>query len=63
MDGVKSALAVMKHGLRPEVPADAPPAAAALMRACWAADSDDRPTMAEVVIALETLTADLEADL
>ncbi|PSC72637.1 kinase [Micractinium conductrix] len=40
---------VSQHGSRPDIPADCPPALAALMQRCWEADPALRPTAAQVV--------------
>lgn len=34
---------------RPDLPQDAPPSYADLIRRCWAADPADRPTMADIL--------------
>lgn len=47
----------VRNGLRPEIPKDVPETLAKLMRACWDQDPKKRPTMSEVVAALEPLAA------
>ncbi|CAN0033925.1 unnamed protein product [Sphacelaria rigidula] len=45
---IQAAFAVARQGLRPQLPHDAPPALAALIRSCWHQTSDARPSFAQV---------------
>eukprot|EP00250_Pteridium_aquilinum_P005037 c15196_g1_i2 orf=704-1861(+) len=47
--------AVVKQNLRPEIPKCCPSALATVMRKCWDANPDKRPTMEEVVHMLEAI--------
>lgn len=48
---------IARDGLRPEIPPYAPPALAALMAECWAAEEQLRPTSSEVVRRLRLFYA------
>ncbi|KAI5071459.1 hypothetical protein GOP47_0013710 [Adiantum capillus-veneris] len=47
--------AVVKQNLRPEIPKCCPSALATVMKKCWDANPDKRPTMEEVVHMLEAI--------
>lgn len=47
--------AVVKQNLRPEIPKCCPSALATVMKKCWDANPDKRPTMEEVVNMLEAI--------
>lgn len=47
--------AVVKQNLRPEIPKCCPSALATVMKKCWDANPDKRPTMEEVVHMLEVI--------
>lgn len=51
--------AVVIEGCRPELPADAPPALAALGRRCLAVDPEERPTFAQILEELDLLRNEL----
>jgi len=55
--GVKAAMDVMNHGLRPEIPSYTPPALATLMQWCWQGNPEERPQMADVAQALKLMYA------
>jgi serine/threonine protein phosphatase PrpC len=55
------AAAVAAEGLRPTLAEGAPPALAALLRACWAAAPAERPAAAAVAAALAAAAASLAA--
>ncbi|KAL6758610.1 hypothetical protein V8C86DRAFT_2592545 [Haematococcus lacustris] len=49
----QAATAVVYQGLRPDIPACTPPSLAALIKACWAAVPDQRPSFNAVVADLQ----------
>ncbi|KAJ9529577.1 hypothetical protein QJQ45_013916 [Haematococcus lacustris] len=49
----QAATAVVYQGLRPDIPACTPPSLAALIKACWAAVPDQRPSFNVVVADLQ----------
>ena len=51
---------VSLHGARPPVPLGAPAPLVALIRRCWAEDSEERPTIEDVELALQTARASLD---
>jgi serine/threonine protein kinase len=53
MTAVQAAFAVVNKGVRPNIPADCPPALADIMCRCWDASPDMRPPFAQVVRLLE----------
>ncbi len=46
---MQAAMAVMNKGLRPDIPAHTPPPLAELIKQCWAAVPDQRPSFEEIV--------------
>ena len=48
-------MSVLNAGLRPTIPADAPPQYAALIRACWRADPTRRPSFAQIITSLQAM--------
>ncbi len=48
-------------GLRPAIPAACPPAIAALMQQCWAAEPRDRPSVPELIRQLTRLLLQFRA--
>lgn len=54
---------IIKRGMRPTIPADAPADYAALIRRCSADDPEERPTMFEVIKLLISMAADLAPEL
>lgn len=40
-------------GMRPSIPERVPPTMAELIRSCWAADPDDRPSFTSITLQLE----------
>ncbi|CAM6082697.1 unnamed protein product [Calypogeia fissa] len=53
MTAVQAAFAVVNKGVRPNVPAECPPALVDIMCRCWDANPDVRPAFAQVVRMLE----------
>jgi serine/threonine protein kinase len=51
-DGMQIAVAVCKNGARPQFPPGTPRALIELIKACWAQDSRERPTLENVVASL-----------
>lgn len=49
---VEAAFAVAKHGKRPLLPHDAPPALAHIINECWAQDAELRPSFRELCTTL-----------
>jgi hypothetical protein len=49
LSGMQAAMAVMNKGLRPDIPAHTPPPLAELIKQCWAAVPDQRPSFEEIV--------------
>ena len=49
-------MARVKSGFREDIPADCPPDYAALIRACWAQDSTQRPQATEIARRLQSIT-------
>ncbi|EFJ42024.1 hypothetical protein VOLCADRAFT_36129, partial [Volvox carteri f. nagariensis] len=48
MTAVQAALGVVTHGLRPDIPRVTPHDVADLVRACWAAVPEQRPSFAQI---------------
>lgn len=61
MPSLAAAAGVVERGLRPPVPADAPPAVADLMQRCWAADAAMRPPFTRICEELAAIRGALEA--
>jgi hypothetical protein len=57
---MQAAIGVLQRGMRPAIPADTPPALAALIRDCWAPTPDRRPAFVDVVRRLQALQADMQ---
>lgn len=56
---LEAAAAVVREGLRPEVPPDVHPAVAALASRCWSTLSADRPSFAAILDMMPALNAAL----
>ncbi|KAG6532983.1 hypothetical protein ZIOFF_006843 [Zingiber officinale] len=54
MTAVQAAFAVVNREVRPNIPPDCLPALGEIMRRCWDANPDVRPSFAEIVTMLET---------
>lgn len=46
------------EGYRPPIPSEWPESVASLIKGCWAANPDDRPSMTEVATALKQILRD-----
>ena len=53
---IQAAVAVMKKGLRPELPVDTPPDYAQLVRDCWAQNPLLRPSFGSILVRLGKIT-------
>ncbi|KAG2453337.1 hypothetical protein HYH02_001561 [Chlamydomonas schloesseri] len=61
MTAVQAAVGVVNHGLRPEIPRGTPPAVAELIRACWAAIPEQRPSFTQVEVQMLLLLGQARA--
>lgn len=55
MTAVQAAVGVVNHGLRPEIPRGTAPEVADLVRACWAAVPEQRPSFMQIEVQLAQL--------
>lgn len=53
------AQAICRRNLRPQIPSDAPPKLAALIRRCWAPSPASRPGFGDVITALDDIIAEI----
>ena len=60
LNGIQAALAVMERGLRPTIPPHTPPEFSQLIRSCWAAIPEQRPSFADITARLELLCQTLQ---
>jgi hypothetical protein len=61
MTAVQAAVGVVTHGLRPEMPRDTPPDVAELVRACWAAVPEQRPSFTQIEVQLAVMLSQARA--
>lgn len=59
MQPMQVAVAVMSKGLRPKLPADMPRKYKKLTTACWAHDPQNRPSFAQILVALREIMRSL----
>ncbi|KAK9790953.1 hypothetical protein WJX73_010535 [Symbiochloris irregularis] len=55
LNGIQAALAVMERGLRPTIPPHTPQPLTQLIKACWAAIPEQRPSFNDITTELEIL--------
>ncbi|PNH08260.1 putative serine/threonine-protein kinase [Tetrabaena socialis] len=55
LTAVQAAVGVVTHGLRPEMPRGTPAPVADLIRACWAAIPEQRPSFTQIEVQLACL--------
>lgn len=57
---LQAAMGVVNSGLRPELPASTPPGLAKLVRACWSASPEERPSFVEIQAQLACMMKEAE---
>ncbi|GIL76929.1 hypothetical protein Vretimale_8607 [Volvox reticuliferus] len=61
MTAVQAAVGVVNHGLRPDMPRDTPPDMTELVRACWAAVPEQRPSFTQIEVQLGVMLQQAQA--
>ena len=63
MSGISAAMKVANEGARPPIPSHTPPPVVKIMERCWHADVTKRPTFAQLVDELRSLSMMLSSDI
>lgn len=61
LTAVQAAVGVVNHGLRPEIPCYVPSQLASLIRSCWAAVPDQRPSFLQIASTVSSMLMNMES--